>query len=164
MKHIELLITLGVLWILLSGIFDHTLVNFMGLISVVLVAGLTTRMRSLEHHDRTRYVTLFRYLPYWLWLLKEIIKSNLVVTRHIWSGQHQKPTQRWLPMTLKTDVAQVTYANSITLTPGTLTLDIDPACQRILIHALNPDCLDELADNVMQDKLARLETVTGRPT
>ena len=153
---VELIVVISLLWVLLSGIFDSILVNMMGVVSIIVVVWLQARMQRLEDNNLIPpYHLLLVYLPYWFWLFKEMFKSNVAVSRHVWSHQPVRPAQRWLPCQHQTAVGRVTYANSITLTPGTLAIDLDPGI--ILVQSLDEALLDELANGEMHDRLIALE-------
>ena len=78
---------------------------------------------------------LLRFLGYSPWLLKEICKSNLNVARIILTPSLPiSPTMAEFQALQKTDLGRVMYANSITLTPGTITTDVN-GCD-LKIHAL----------------------------
>ena len=94
---------------------------------------------------------LFNYL---VWLFKEIFVSNLNTAKAIISGKIE-PETFTLKASQLTDVAKVTYANSITLTPGTVTTKIKD--NTFEVHALNSDFGDDVRSNVMDQKVQRLE-------
>ena len=91
-----------------------------------------------------------RWIPYAPWLLLEIIKSNLDVARAILSKDLKiQPQLVRVKASQKTDMGRVIYANSITLTPGTITLDVRG--DEFLVHAL----LDATADGVRSGEMDR---------
>ena len=94
---------------------------------------------------------LFNYL---VWLFKEIFVSNLNIAKAIISGKIE-PETFTVKASQLTDVAKVTYANSITLTPGTVTTKIKNNIFEV--HALNSDFGDDVRSNVMDQKVQRLE-------
>ena len=95
-----------------------------------------------------------RLLNYLFWLFKEIIISNFNTAKVIISG-NVEPEIFTVKASQHTDVARVTYANSITLTPGTVTTKIK---NNILeVHALNSDFGDDVRSNEMDKKVKLLE-------
>jgi multicomponent Na+:H+ antiporter subunit E len=93
---------------------------------------------------------------YWVWLLIEIIKANIDVARRIIDPKMPiEPHLFEIPMTQKTDLGRVIFANSITLTPGTVSLDIGN--DTILVHALTQAGEDGLATGEMDAKVTELE-------
>jgi len=85
----------------------------------------------------------FHAISYFFWLIKEIIKSSIAITKIIWRKElNLNPTFEWVDSEQNNDIALVIYANSITLTPGTVTLDIKD--NMLLVHALEQNSLDDL--------------------
>lgn len=126
---------LACLWLLMSGLFKPLLVIFGG-VSVLLVVYLVNRMDRIDEDGVPLPLKPFAGIGYFFWLLVEIAKSNWAVTRIILSPN--MPIRQHLfsvPYTQKSDVAQVVFANSITLTPGTLTVETDLGY--FLVHALD---------------------------
>lgn len=119
----------------MSGLFKPLLVIFGGL-SVLLVVFLVNRMDRIDEDGVPLPLKPFSGVGYFFWLLVEIAKSNWAVTKIILSPK--MPIRQHLfsvPYTQKSDVAQVVFANSITLTPGTLTVETDLGY--FLVHALD---------------------------
>ena len=100
---------------------------------------------------------LLKRLPnYWRWLFVEIIKSNLHVVKKVWQPKLTiDPQFCKVPAPFKTDMIKVIYANSITLTPGTVTVAIED--NELLVHALTNQTLEGLNEPQMKEKLLTLE-------
>ena len=144
------------LWLLLSGMFKPLLL-ILGVLSVALVVWLAMRMRVLEHRGQPIYFRFLHIFEYWGWLLWQIFLSNVDVTRRIWSRQlNIKPTLRRVTATPDTELGRVIYANSITLTPGTTTINFTPN-DEILVHALHEDSLEELERGEMASHVRDVE-------
>lgn len=80
---------------------------------------------------------------YFIWLIKEILLSSLGVMKIIWrKNLHLQPIFEWVGSEQKNDTSLVIYGNSITLTPGTVTLDISN--NMLLVHALEQSSIDNL--------------------
>lgn len=142
MKHaVSLTLTLFILWLLLSGHYNVLLIS-LGLISSLLTVVLALRMDVIDHESHPLH--LRRQLPRFLvFLSREIVLANLDVVRRILTpGKSFSPQLRQLPLPQKTAVGQVIYANSITLTPGTVTVQL--GTDSILIHALSREAADDL--------------------
>jgi len=89
-------------------------------------------------------------------LLAEIIRSNLAITKLVLSPQLDvEPCLVKFRTGLKTDAARVALANSITLTPGTITVSLEG--DNLLVHALNRDIADGLEGSMFERLLARME-------
>lgn len=144
---------LVVAWLLWSGMFKPLLLG-LGVISCVLTLYVLHRMGYF-----TNETFAFRYSPrllgFWGWLGKEIVLSSLEVARVVLARKVDVH-----PQTVKLDVAeldpvdQALLGNSITLTPGTLTLDVHE--DRILVHALTPAGAAGLEEGEMQRRVAAL--------
>jgi len=125
---------LAVLWMLLSGMFEPLLLG-LGVASVVLTVWIAHHMDVVDHEGHPIHLG-FRGLFYFPWLALEIIKANLNVARIILS-----PKMNIQPHIFKTkasqrsDVGLTTYANSITLTPGTVTITMEDD-STFEVHAL----------------------------
>lgn len=142
MKHaVSLTLTLFILWLLLSGQYSMLLIS-LGLVSSVLTVVLALRMDVIDHESHPLH--LRRQLPrYWVFLSREVILANLDVVRRILTpGKSFSPQLRQLPLPQKTALGQVIYANSITLTPGTVTVQL--GTDSIRIHALSREAADDL--------------------
>ena len=97
-------------------------------------------MRILDG-ETAPYFTTLQTLVYFRWLFGEIIKANLAVVRAVLSpGLNVSPTLVRIPTPQNTDIGKVMFANSITLTPGTVSVDVQD--DHILVHAL----LSEMSD------------------
>ncbi len=148
-------------WVLLSGHFDlfHLASGAAG---VGLLLWLDRKLGSatLEHRDadlRPKWGRILAYVP---WLLWQMVLSAWHVGRVIWRPSVY-PFIRPELVTFRSAqphaVARVMLANSITLTPGTLTLNLDG--DKYLIHALTKETADGLLDGSMQRKVASLFSV-----
>ena len=141
-------------WLLLSGHFDPLLLA-LGAFSVVLVCWLTWRGQILEgRHLTLRW--LVRLPGYLLWLGLEALRSAAAVVRLVWARHIDlHPVVEPTPLPPMSDIGQVTYANSITFTPGTLTLDVYD--HEISVHSLQPDSVQTLRAGGMVRRVQRLE-------
>lgn len=85
-------------------------------------------------------MNLLRYI---LWLAKEIFLSSIMITKIIWNKNIIiSPRLEFIPTDLKNDRARVIYANSITLTPGTISVYLEK--DKILVHSLTKEGLNLL--------------------
>ncbi|MEJ2094972.1 MAG: Na+/H+ antiporter subunit E, partial [Gammaproteobacteria bacterium] len=92
----------------------------------------------------------------WAWLLKEIIRANIDVSRRILSPRCDiSPTVVKVKSSQKTTVGRVIYANSITLTPGTVSMSIDN--DLILVHALSAEGAAALDEGEMDRRISMIE-------
>jgi multicomponent Na+:H+ antiporter subunit E len=141
-------------WFLLSG-YTTTLLLSLGLASVVLVIWLVKRM---DNEDKAPVKMLFKieFLSYLGWLIKEVIVTNIDVALRIWNPSLPiQPSCRKIKVSIKDPLLKTIYANSITLTPGTVTTEVGE--DYFIVHALNRKSLDELEEGEMEVRLKRLE-------
>lgn len=140
-------IFLFVLWYLLSGL-TKPLVLGLGVASAVVATIFVRRMDDAADSDRLELrMGPFASIGYLFWLLKEIAKANWSVTKVIMSPdmpmrQHFFST----PFSQKSELGQAVFGNSITLTPGTITVEVE--ADHFLVHALeySDTTMDELAE------------------
>lgn len=147
-------IVLFVFWLLLSGYFTAFLVT-MGALSAVAIVALGRRMEVIDREGHPIHLS-WRALGYWPWLFKEIVKSAWDVSRIIVDPRLPiSPTLVRAKTTQKTAVGVVTYANSITLTPGTISVDVKR--DEILVHALTREGAEGLLAGEMDRRVTRFE-------
>jgi multicomponent Na+:H+ antiporter subunit E len=154
MRVAGLVATLFVFWLLLSGIYTPFLV-LTGLAASIVVATLAWRMEVADREGHPIHLTLGA-LGYWPWLVKEIVKSGWQVARIILSPRLPiSPTLARFKPSQTSVVGLVAHANSITLTPGTLTVAAER--DEFLVHALTREGAAGLAGSEMDRRVARLE-------
>jgi multicomponent Na+:H+ antiporter subunit E len=147
-------IVLFVFWLLLSGFFTAFLVT-MGALSAVAIAWLGRRMDLIDHEGHPVHLT-WRALEYMPWLVKEIVKSAWDVSRIIVDPRLPISPQLVRAKTSqKSPLGVVTYANSITLTPGTISVDVRPG--EIVVHALTREGAAGLLEGEMDRRVTRFE-------
>ena len=155
MRHtIYLSLLLAAFWLLNSG---HTsvLVLSLGMVSIILVLYIAHRMDVVDHEATPLHLT--RKLPgFYAWLVKEIVLANISVVKHIWLGNKSiSPTLATIRASQKTDIGKVIYANSITLTPGTVSVALED--DRIMVHALLRESIEDLQAGEMDRRVSQLE-------
>ena len=140
-------------WVLWSGMFKPLLLG-LGAFSCVLAGYIAVRMGYFD----SRVFALrfnFRLLGFWVWLLKEIVKSSLEVARIVLSRDLKLATKVVeIDASRLSPVDQAVLGNSITLTPGTLTLGADDGC--LVVHALTADGARALEDGEMLRRVAAI--------
>lgn len=158
MRHIlSLGASLAVFWLLLSGSlsFDHKLVAIFGVLSVILCVYLALRMDRLDSvavHIRLGPTLV----SYWFWLAREIGKANIEVARIVLSPKMKiSPRLIRVRAEQQTDVGITTFANSITLTPGTVSIEIED--RDILVHAITEDMARGAMESDMGDRVTAME-------
>lgn len=154
-RRISLTATLFVFWLLLSGHYTPYLIT-VGLICAVVITLVSEKVMGVLDSEGHPVQILGRAIPYWGWLLVEMAKSAWDVSKRIVGPSLPiSPTLIRVKTTQKTDVGRVTYANSITLTPGTISLALEG--DEILVHALSRDAAEGLAGGDMDRRVTRVE-------
>ena len=152
MKSISLFIILLILWLLMSGHYTF-LITSLGIASCLLCVFLAKRANLID--DEGLPVSFFpRIISYLLWLFKEIVISNYSTAKTIINGKID-PEIFTIKSSQKSEVGKVTYANSITLTPGTVATQIKDDIFEV--HALNSDFGDDVRNGEMDKKVLWLE-------
>ena len=152
MKSFILFFILFSLWLLMSGHYNVLIVS-LGIISCAFCVYVAKRGKLIDNEGLPIFF-MPRLLIYLIWLFKEILKSNLSTAKVIINGKVE-PETFTVKTSQVTDVAKVTYANSITLTPGTVTTKIQKGVFEV--HALNSDFGNDVRTNEMDKKVTWLE-------
>ena len=144
-----LIVVLTALWTGLSG--DYTLtkpvIASLGAVSIILSTVLAYRFDILDR-EGSPYARLAHLVAYWAWLLVEIFKANWVVIKAcLRSNLDINPALVKVKTGCESDLARTVFANSITLTPGTVSVEVEG--NKILVHALyedsaSPGAFDEM--------------------
>ncbi|MGC6484048.1 MAG: Na+/H+ antiporter subunit E [Candidatus Puniceispirillales bacterium] len=143
-------------WLLMSGHYT-VLVTGLGVASVLFCTVMARRINADDEEGLPLF--LMPRLPlYILWLMREIIISNLDTARVILFGKPDPVVFR-VPATQTTAAGITTYANSITLTPGTVTMDIDD--DGFVVHALNEVMADGVRSGEMDSRVTAIEGGQG---
>ena len=143
------------LWLLMSGLYK-TLIIFFGAVSVLLVTIVINRMSAEDGYELKLSFNLIKTIQYFAWLMLEVVKSNWVVLKIILSRQ-VKINQNFLEISAaqQDDLARVIFANSITLTPGTVTIETEN--KTFLVHTLNLTDSTKTDLNTMNERVAQIE-------
>lgn len=146
------------LWLLLSGMLDGFHLG-LGVFSVVLVLWLDRRLRRAPATQVPAQpgaaLRPLRFLAYHLWMPVQILLSAVYVARVVLSPRLDiQPQMVRFRSAQPNAFAKMLLGNSITLTPGTLTVDLDE--DRFLVHALTADTARGLLEGTMQTKVAHL--------
>ena len=151
MRLISLILILYGFWLILSGHYTPWLLS-VGVVCSVLIAVLIKRMNVLDEEGHPIQLIL-RALAYWPWLFVEIVKSSWNVTKLILSPSLPiSPTLLSVKGSQRSSIGVYTYANSITLTPGTISVEVDG--DDIFVHAITSESADDLAEGVMDRRVA----------
>ncbi|PXF63709.1 Na+/H+ antiporter subunit E [Kangiella spongicola] len=151
---VSLIVVLSLIWLGNSGFFNGLLLS-LGVVSVIFVVFMSHRLGIIDEESQPLHVSR-RIVVYWLWLLKTLVKSNITVIKRIWKGPSSiNPVVARIPISQKTEMGQAIYANSITLTPGTTTLDVED--DTMIVYALSNNAIRYLMTGDMDRRVSRLE-------
>jgi multicomponent Na+:H+ antiporter subunit E len=152
MKSFSYVILLFLFWILLSGHLEPLLLGF-GLASVALTFFLSRRMNVIDHESYPVHLSS-KFPGFFVYLFREIVKANIDVVKRILSPRAApiSPQMIEVPQSQKTDLGAVIYANSITLTPGTVTIRLSK--DNLTVHALSEEAAGELATGAMSEEIS----------
>ena len=141
-SFLALLALLVTAWLFWSGIYKPILL-WLGVVSCALSLFLAQRIGFFR--ERSGFHLVPRLFRYWIWLLGEICKSSYEVTKIVLSPRLPiSPTLTRIEAQPKGPFGQVILSNSITLSPGTVTLDLDDG--QLLVHCLTGSGGDSVAE------------------
>lgn len=141
-------------WVVMSGYFTPFLLT-VGAVASVLVVLFARRLDVVDRETHPPQ-SVRVMLTYWPWLVWEIVKSAWDVTKLVLSPSLPiSPTIVRVRPSQSSDVGRVIYANSITLTPGTVT--IVAGRDEFIVHAITRAGADSLAAGDMDRRVARVE-------
>ncbi|MBX3677002.1 MAG: Na+/H+ antiporter subunit E [Rhodocyclaceae bacterium] len=141
-------------WLVLSGFFTAFLVGA-GAASALAVVAFSQRMDVIDREGHPIHLS-WRALTYWPWLGKEIVKSAWGVSKIILNPRLPvSPTLVRIKPTQRTPEGLVTHANSITLTPGTISVEV--GADEFLVHAVTREGAEGVASGEMDRRTTRFE-------
>lgn len=155
MHYIYTFILLMAFWVLLSGKFDPFHLT-LGVISCLLVSCMSADLLFRFPEKKGRLAEAGRFLMYIPWILKEIVLSTLqvaILALHPRMKEHISPRIVTFKTKLTNNIARVTLANSITLTPGTITIRMEDDVFHV--HALSEKIAAGLPGE-MEERIARI--------
>ena len=155
-RQLVVFVILLAVWVTFSGHFDPLHLG-LGLVCAGLVTVLSADL-LLPEVVRPRITVAWRCLAYLPWLLKQIVLANLHVIRLIFKPAEICSQVVRFKTSLPGDVSKVALGNSITLTPGTVTMDING--NDFVVHALSNKAAETLKSGAMERRLAEVFVVT----
>ena len=150
-------------WMLLSAWtvylvepYDLFIVSSKGILAAIIVSFLTYEI-FVPSRGENVILKLRRFIPYEGWELWQIYLATIDVAKRVYGILEVDPQIIEFDTTLRSDFALVTFGNSITLTPGTITIDIEPERGRYIVHAIANGPADSLTvDQTMQKKVGHV--------
>lgn len=150
MHTIKWVVSLSVFWLLLSGFLNPLLLGF-GVASVALVVNFFRRMEKVDNEPQEfgTWLQIIRYTP---WLLLQILASSVRVTKLVWGSPSElSPSLAKINIKAVPAARRTLYANSVTLTPGTLSVDL--VDDEVTVHALEQSSIDDLKAGYIASKI-----------
>ncbi|MBJ40767.1 MAG: hypothetical protein CMD84_00610 [Gammaproteobacteria bacterium] len=152
---LKVFILIFVFWFLLSGMTNLFMI-ILGLLSSFFVVWIINKMDLVDHEVSFHNFSISKLIMYFFWLLREIIISNLKVCLCIVAPNKKiNPEIIKIKSSQNSEFANVLYANSITLTPGTVTIDVDK--NNFTVHTLDAQFKESLETNIMDEKILSTE-------
>lgn len=149
---VALFLILLAAWLLWSGLYKPLLIG-LGIFSCLVSLWLGKRMGFFRHVMPLH--ALLRLPALWWWILKEVVKSSIEVTRVVLSPSLPiQPTLVEISTGERTDSGKVILGNSITLSPGTATIDVHE--DRLLVHCLTAKSAQSVRSGEAERRVARL--------
>ena len=144
---------LQLLWLTFSGVYNPLLIG-LGLFSCSLVMLLYFALFRADNISKeTVKISFFIY--YFPWLVKEIFLSGIKTSTNVVGLKKFECSEKEIPLLQTNDLGKAIYANSVTLTPGTLTILVRD--RTVLVHALCKDSMKDLQSSRMDKKIRDLE-------
>lgn len=152
MKSCGFALLLFLFWLLMSGHFGPLLLG-LGAASVALTIFLARRMNVIDHESYPLHLSL-KIPGYFLYLFKEIVKANIDVAKRIlrWRNASISPQMIDIPQSQESALGAVIYANSITMTPGTVTVKLSK--ESITVYALSKENVTELTTGNLSKEIS----------
>lgn len=153
-RAVPLFVAIASVWLMWSGMFVPMILGF-GALSCVFVVWLCVRMGTHDVEGVPLHV-LGRVARFTPWLVKEIVLANLDVAKRILGPRNAiSPVVFDAPSTQRTDLGRAIFANSITLTPGTVSFAVEEG--RVRVHAVAKAVRDGLLTGDMDRRCSRVE-------
>jgi multicomponent Na+:H+ antiporter subunit E len=147
-------VILAAFWIALSGVFEPMALG-LGFVGVTFSAWVGHRLLFPDLRAGVAAARFGRFVAYLPWFAWQLVLSNWdLVKRSLGPEVNVAPSIVRFKTSLKTDVARTTLANSITLTPGTLTLAIEG--DEYVIHCISPEAAASMVDGGDMEKRVRI--------
>lgn len=144
------------LWIIFNGNLTLEIFLFGVVIAALLYAFICKFMEFSIHKDILLWKKIFFMLRYLVILIVEIVKANVSAMKLLFSEKNEiEPVLVRFRTTLKTKTAKVVLANSITLTPGTITVSLEG--DEFQVHCLDKTLAEGLSDGIFVKELEKME-------
>ena len=158
MRALFLFLALCAFWVLLSGEIQSAYLMGVGVFCCAITTWFSVRLEIVgDEGQPTRGIRPFiAYLP---WLFWQVVLANVDVIKRVWRPERSiEPRFFTLPVQVRHPVAKALYANSITLTPGTVAIKCDDSS--FLVHALTDEAEQALRSGDMEQRIQQMEEVS----
>lgn len=143
-------------WIILNGKITLEIVLFGAFFSGIVTMFSYKVLRITPSLEKKAFLKIPLIIKYLIVLVVEIIKANIQVIKLVLSKEPEiSPTLKTIKVNLKSRVSRVALANSITLTPGTITVSMKE--NELLIHAITRENLEGMENSIFVQQLKRME-------
>ena len=144
-----------ILWLIFSGIYEPLTLS-LGVVSVLIVTAIRSLLNMSAVTETKGSFSYKKFFVFYIpWISKEIVVSGIKTAGAILGLRKFKSNAKKIQVSQRTPLGTVIYGNSITLTPGTLTVEVDD--DNLFVHALCDSSLNELEVGEMDKRVADLE-------
>ena len=155
MRFVLTVLIMFLFWIFLSGEFSFILL-LSGIISSLLVSYISHDLLIGNGDMKLGFIRTIRFIKFLPWLLWQIVLANIdLAIRTLHPKMPINPMLINFKNNLKTDLGMVILANSITLTPGTVTIDVNE--NDFFIHVISEKAAQSLISGEMQARVKKIE-------
>ena len=153
-----MLLLFCLVWVIFNGRLTMEIALF-GIAVAGAVFGFVCRFMEYSLKKELRFYRLMpAFAQYLYYLIKEIVFSNITVSRMILTRKEEmEPVIVHVRTSLKSEIARVILANSITLTPGTITVSLTD--DKLLVHCLDKSLSEGMEDSVFVRLLQKMEEI-----
>lgn len=153
-------ILLFVIWIMFNGAITVEITLFGLAISAVILIFMCKFLDYSIKKEIMLYKLAPQILAYMFVLIKEVVFANLATAKLLLSPKLETQPQVFtFKSDLKSDLCKTMLANSITLTPGTITVDVED--DKYTIHCLDPELAEGIEESVFVVRLRKIEATMG---
>lgn len=144
------------IWVIFNGQFTLEIAAFGLVIAGALYWFICRFMDYKPRNDLVLCKRFFLIIHYIFVLVKEILKANIAVFKMVYSAKYQlEPAVVHFTTTLNSTFARVLLANSITLTPGTITVSLND--NEYVVHCLDKELAQGIDNSIFVKLLERIE-------
>lgn len=151
---------LFIFWIILNGKITTEIVLLGLFLSMIVTKFSYSTIRVTKELEKKVFLKSWKIIKYLIILIVEVIKANIDIIKLVLTKDPElTPTLKTIEVDLRSRISRVALANSITLTPGTITVKMKD--NQYLIHAIKKSNLDGIEESIFVEKLKELEEDHG---